>query len=803
MSKNNLIEKYKGSLDSLFSPTFNYTFLVGAGVSMDAPTNMPSAVKIVRSLLNLCAPPEEVENLLLLDKLRYELVVEKIQDEFDEDLKFLDYLEKVTSPNAIHMFLGNAIVRGNYVVTTNFDYLIEQALIKILDKQWHQEILPVITKNDFSSHQNPKNLMVAGKYPVYKIHGAKRNIITKDDTKESLITTISSLGREREEGETFAIEPYKKPAVYNLISDRTLVVMGYSGSDDFDLGPTLKELPFLNRLIWIEHSQNEHFEILVVNKNKNIENSEDLSRIEQLLREISISADFEVILIKANTGNFVQTKLWKIFLPQITIEEYKLFESSNDIPDFADWIKPLYEKIPLVKKYRLSTQLYYYLKQIEATLRSTERGISLAEELNDYDSKSYFLNFLGMVYQITGKYEEAIKSYEEALEIDDTLNDIRGKASDFNNIGSIYVTLGKYDQAMEKYHQALKISEELGLKSSKIIDLNNIGMLHEIRGDLDLSLEKYKESLKITEELGDLNNKATVLNNIGKIYSNREEYNLALEYYDEALKISEQLGDLYGKIILLNNIGRIYHEHGQYEEALIQYKRTIEITEQLGDLSKKAGCLNNIGSVHLTQSHFDSALEYYTEALNIEKRLGDPLMIMIYLNNIGMIHSARTEYDLSLKFYQEALNIAETLGDKLKKALLLSKIAGIFMYKEDYHAALEKYNEAATIYGDSGDLQNKASCLSNSGRIYEKFEEYSNALRTFEETLQIDEQLGDLAGVASDYYNLGKIYEVCGDFSDAINSYEKSVGLFTQLNQEQNANHIQERINAIKEKSHF
>ncbi|MFX0076916.1 MAG: hypothetical protein ACFE96_15835, partial [Candidatus Hermodarchaeota archaeon] len=131
MSDNNIVEKYRGSLESLFSPTFNYTFLVGAGVSMDAPTSMPSAVKIVRSLLNLCAPAEEVEALLSLDKLRFELVVEKIQDEFDPDLKFLDYLEEVTKPNAIHMFLGNAIVRGNYVVTTNFDYLIEQALLKI------------------------------------------------------------------------------------------------------------------------------------------------------------------------------------------------------------------------------------------------------------------------------------------------------------------------------------------------------------------------------------------------------------------------------------------------------------------------------------------------------------------------------------------------------------------------------------------------------------------------------------------------------------------------------------------------
>ena len=123
------------------------------------------------------------------------------------------------------------------------------------------------------------------------------------------------------------------------------------------------------------------------------------------------------------------------------------------------------------------------------------------------------------------------------------------------------------------------------------------------------------------------------------------------------------------------------------------------------------------------------------------------------------------------------------------------------IYQEDYHNALEKYKKAASIYGDSGDLQNKASCLSNIGRIYEKFEEYSNALRTIEETLQIDEELGDFAGIASDLYNLAKIYELCGDFSDAITNYEKSVSFFTQLNQEQNADHVQERIKEIKEKS--
>jgi len=57
-----------------------------------------------------------------------------------------------------------------------------------------------------------------------------------------------------------------------------------------------------------------------------------------------------------------------------------------------------------------------------------------------------------------------------------------------------------------------------------------------------------------------------------------------------------------------------------------------------------------------------------------------------------------------------------------------------------------------------------------------------------------------LAGVASDLYNLGKIYDICGEFSDALENLNKSVNIFNQLNQIQNANLIQEKINEIIKK---
>ena len=238
---------------ALFSETIMYTFLVGAGISMDPPSCVPSAKMFVRDLFKYYAPEEEIEKLLSLESLRYELLVEKVQNLFDKELKFLDYLDRVKEPNAIHIFLASMIMRYNYVITTNFDYLIEMALKKKLDAfpvfhNYHKKVMIIITKEDYKKK-------VSFQFPLIKIHGSKRDAITGRLTKESLVTTISALGREREKGKTFAIELYKKRLIDEVMNSRDLVIMGYSGSDDFDISPMLKELSTMKRIIWIEHDQ--------------------------------------------------------------------------------------------------------------------------------------------------------------------------------------------------------------------------------------------------------------------------------------------------------------------------------------------------------------------------------------------------------------------------------------------------------------------------------------------------------------------------------------------------------------------
>ncbi len=87
-------------------------------------SNMPSARQICRALLDYCAPPEEVETLFALPSLRYEMVVEYIKENFDSDSQILGLSGLAIYPNIIHYFIAQMILKQNFVVTTNFDYLL-------------------------------------------------------------------------------------------------------------------------------------------------------------------------------------------------------------------------------------------------------------------------------------------------------------------------------------------------------------------------------------------------------------------------------------------------------------------------------------------------------------------------------------------------------------------------------------------------------------------------------------------------------------------------------------------------------
>ena len=789
-----IFKRCSESIKNLFKSDEGCTFLAGAGVSMDAPSNMPSARQFVRSLLSYCGLESELEKMMGLPLLRYELVVEWIQKFFDPELTFMNYFEQVIHPNLIHFFLAQVLVHQHYVITTNFDYLIEFALLKTLGSSKRDQIVPVITKQDFLASANPEQLYQAGRFPLYKIHGSRKNIIMQANTQESMITTISALGKEREEGKTFAIEPFKKPAMYQLLKDRTLVVFGYSGSDDFDLSPILKEVPFLKRLIWVDHANTRKLEILRLNRNPSKEEYQQLSRVEKFLCELHDLTNYEILLIRAPTGLFVQKYLWPVFIPKQKLKKGDLAPTGETAPPFHTWAKPIFSNVEELAKYQLTLQLYLELKELNSVQNIAQKALELATQQDNPKYNGFFTSLLGMVKQIQGDYPAALAYYESAYEIEQKDGDEYGQASALNNIGGIYNNLGEYEKAKQSFEKALQGLTQPRSERVRISLYLNLGYLQELMGNNQGALNHYTDAARIAEKTGDLNTKITCLNNQGLALDRLGNKKDALEKYNDALRLVKQLGDIYGKVLVQNNIARMLDDAGNTQGALDLLHSSLILAEQLGDLSKKAGILSNIGSIFKAAGHYDEALENYKSALDLEQKVGNVRFLFTYWNNIGETYLKQEKLPLALSAFQQALPFAEKSRDKSLIAVLMSKLGNLHTQVHQLDQALTFIQGAANLYKEIGDTENYAACQSNLSQVYMMAKDWGAALSCVTNLLEIDLKLQNPLAIAMDYKRLGDIKLAVNDVPNARKNYQNAIGTLEAAHDEANGTRLKEYV---------
>ena len=221
------------TIRDLINPDSKLTFLAGAGCSIDPPSCLPAGRAMMDAIIDYTCAESEIEGIKKLKNLRFEALVEIIREKLDDELRIIDFYGLCDKPNTQHLFLADMINKGHFVITTNFDFLIEHALQQLGIPD--DDIVPVITREDFEEFQDPYEQLEKGKKTVYKIQGSTKNIITEKSTRDSLIATIQAFGSNKEGDNVFQLESFKQPAFANITENRSLVIVGYSGSDDFDI----------------------------------------------------------------------------------------------------------------------------------------------------------------------------------------------------------------------------------------------------------------------------------------------------------------------------------------------------------------------------------------------------------------------------------------------------------------------------------------------------------------------------------------------------------------------------------------
>ncbi|MFX1501840.1 MAG: SIR2 family protein [Promethearchaeota archaeon] len=679
MSQEMLFEKDGRSLEDLFIKEDNYTFLVGAGVSMNAPSNLPSAVKIVNNLISLCAPEEEVQELQRLDDLRYEWLVEAIQEHIDKEFKFLDFFDYKTTPNLLHIFLAKQIEKGNYVVTTNFDYMIEYALKRVILEGDHSKIIPIITKEDFIKYPDPQTLIDEGKYPLYKIHGAKKNLITKEDTADSLVTTQRALGKHRVEGETFSVETFKKPAVHNLLKNRNLIVMGYSGSDDFDIGPILKEIPDLKKLIWIDHSFTEIPTINKVNKVNDPKIWENELKVDQFLAEIRSDVNFKVFKVQGNTQDMVEKILWSSFFPNILVPS--LSTSGDDIK-FEDWIKPHYSDVDIAQKYLFACYVLSESQKNDSLQRCAEKALTIESIKTNETHSAYLLSMIALAHVSKFDYQKATEYYLQALEKFKQTNNYEETARILISLAMISDAMGREDFTQQYADQALPIAQRESMHIGLANLYTTLANKYNKQRDYDKAIMYLEKSNKEAQEAGIIMIRARNLQGIGSMYMNKGEIDKAISKLEESLRIFKEFKSAIPDVYV--NLALIYDQHKNDPEKAIEYLKEItKIAHKFKGrtLLSLVPALYNISRLHLRLNDKENAFNYSIQGIKTYKNpiiqykvqefiankpqlLQENTMVYMELNKIAaeIYLNEKKDYASAINCFRNIIEAAEEFG---------------------------------------------------------------------------------------------------------------------------------------------
>lgn len=181
----------------------------GAGVSWAPPSSLPLGAELVDMLLGKIIP-EEVRQSAGFSVLRPEVVMQVLHDCFGNRL--FDAVRPLAEapPNRLHYLLAKLyerrIVQG--IITTNLDLCHERA------------------QTDSSS----ENIL-----HLHGVAGQTRTVIY------ALNQVASRHSRQ--------VSSLLRPLAYRC----TLIFLGYSARDDFDIAPALRGLPGECKFLWVDH----------------------------------------------------------------------------------------------------------------------------------------------------------------------------------------------------------------------------------------------------------------------------------------------------------------------------------------------------------------------------------------------------------------------------------------------------------------------------------------------------------------------------------------------------------------------
>ena len=594
-------------LETMFGPERKHAFLVGAGISIDNPSNLLSSIGFLANILQRISPSPNVFEKLRINTTRFEKMMSILESNVDDQLEILNCLSDCSAYNLNHSIIAGLLFKGNTVITTNFDILVERALLD----QFGIEPDVILDEGDCSNYlAQPKS--------IFKIHGSLFRYVQGrwQDSRDSIRATLGRIGRS---GEAFELEPSMQKLLIDILTNHDFIVIGYSGSDDFDVMPLLRSIKSKACLVWVNHVE-EKDTFLIHSLDKMDSSSRERERNRQCLR---ILEDLEGSESWRNDRIFLVEANAQCFLKKIAQIKAIQAKESTEVHDwnvdqyFDQWGRKHLSTNGV--KELVCGQLFADIGYYDDAINLYNSCLSLIPfDDPELPSKTYYQ--LASVHSIKGDYKQVEDLCRKAMILlGPTISPF--KAAIFDLLGKVCGYQGKYDAAEEYHNECLNLSKEILRADLIASSLHYLGRVWHIRGDLTKAEGFYLDSARFFSKCGHIQGYALCLHQLGLIYQNKNHYVKAKEYYAQSLKLREKLKDKLGIAASLHQLGCIEFFRGNTDEAMSMIFKSLNLEKEINHSYGISDSLAMLGFMHFNLGKFHEAYSFYQQSLEIDLKL--------------------------------------------------------------------------------------------------------------------------------------------------------------------------------------
>ena len=515
------------------------TFICGAGISYPAPSRLPTVSAFVEKASRHCTDDLAVHEALrnaMHDgtgpSARFEVLVNAIS-QLGVAPASVGALFDASTANLLHRFAASLCQQGAAIITTNFDNCIERALTK--------EIQRVVFRGVDLDRLGPEDSVIV------KPHGS--NPLDQSEVGNDLVITIKELARTAQGFRQF---PVWRQYLQSLIFGRTIVVIGYSGSDDFDITPILLESE-PGYLVWIDYADGAAPRATGI-----ADASPTVQRICSSLPSAYLRGDIGRLAWRLDEGQSTAGELpssvskelvgWlrhafpteaaRQALLGVLLRHYGLHD-----------LTVLQTEMPLSTEalVQRGTALYYLGRYEEAceTLRRAASGAPTPAQ----QCQTLFLLSSALFY--SGDRGDAAVEAHRYADLAEQLGDIGELQSALNHSAAISYSMGEREEARRQYQRVLAYQAEYPSLQAAAMATWGLADIANASGLADEAVQGYTEARELSRQLGSTQGVAWMSANLGELLLRAREFSQSATYLQESIVLFEHLRIVAGLLYAL------------------------------------------------------------------------------------------------------------------------------------------------------------------------------------------------------------------------------------------------------------